>query len=152
MIINPSEVPKETGTNYPEEFKAKVAGRIKQRLGNAAGLNDFGVNLVHLQPGSCSALRHWHVQEDEFVYILEGELMLITNSGEQVLSAGMAAGFPAGEENGHHLVNHSSNIATYLEIGARKSNDEANYPDEDLKAKFTENGVIFTHKDGAVYN
>lgn len=152
MIINPSEVPAQRGSSYPEQFKAMVAGRVRQRLGNAAGLNSFGVNLVHLQPGSCSALRHWHTLEDEFVYILEGELTLITNTGEQVLGAGMAAGFAAGEANGHHLVNRSSKIAVYLEIGDRQSDDEGNYPDDDLVAKATRNGRVFTRKDGTAYD
>ena len=152
MIINPEEIFKETGSNYPEQFKGIVAGRLKQRLGNAAGLNNFGVNLVHLQPGSSSALRHWHTLEDEFIYILEGELTLITNAGEQILGAGMAAGFPAGEANGHHLVNRSSKVAVYLEIGDHRSDDEANYPDNDLVAKATKDGTLFTHKDGTAYS
>ena len=152
MIINPEEISTETGSSYPEQFKGIVAGRLKQRLGNAAGLNNFGVNLVHLQPGSSSALRHWHTCEDEFVYILEGKLTLITNAGEQILGAGMAAGFPAGEADGHHLVNRSSKVAVYLEIGDRRSDDEANYPDNDLVAKTTKNGTLFTRKDGTAYS
>lgn len=152
MIINPSEIPKETGSKYPEQFKGMVVGRVKQRLGNAAGLNSFGVNLVHLQPGSCSALRHWHTLEDEFIYVLEGELTLVTNLGEEILGVGMGAGFPAGEPNGHHLVNRSSKVAVYLEIGDRKSGDEANYPDDDLVAKTINHTRVFTRKDGTTYS
>ena len=105
MIVNPENVPDSTGSNYPEQFKSAVAGRVKKRLGNAAGLQNFGVNLVRLAPGSCSALRHWHSRQDELVYVLEGEVILISNSGEEVLKPGMAAGFPAGDADGHHLVN-----------------------------------------------
>ena len=151
MTINPEEISKETGSNYPEKFKGMVAGRLKQRLGSAAGLNNFGVNLVHLEPGISSALRHWHTREDEFIYILEGELTLITNTGEQILGAGMAAGFPAGEADGHHLVNCSSKVAVYLEIGDRRSDDEVYYPDNDLVARRTKNGTLFAHKDGTAY-
>lgn len=152
MIINPEKISKEIGSNYPEQFKEIVSGRLKQRLGNAAGLNNFGVNLVHLQPGSCSALRHWHTREDEFIYILEGELTLITNAGEQILGAGMAAGFPAGEADGHHLVNRSSKVAVYLEIGDRRSDDEVYYPDDDLVARRTKNVTLFAHKNGNAYS
>lgn len=130
MIIDPQDVPIERSTNYPDAFKAMVAGRIRQRLGKFAGLKNFGVNLVKLEPGSYSALRHWHSHQDEFIYILEGELTLITDVGEQILTPGMAAGFPAGEANGHHLVNRSSVVGIYLEVGDRTPNDTAIYPDE----------------------
>ncbi|QSJ19392.1 cupin domain-containing protein [Nostoc sp. UHCC 0702] len=129
MIIDPKQVPTERGTNYPDEFKPMVAGRIRQRLGNFALLNNFGVNLVTLEPGSCSALRHWHSHQDEFIYILSGELTLVTDAGAEILTPGMAAGFPAGEANGHHLVNQSSVVAVYLEVGDRTPNDQAIYPD-----------------------
>nr|WP_254658076.1 cupin domain-containing protein [Pleurocapsa sp. PCC 7327] len=102
MIIDPKDVPERRGSNYPEQFKSLVAGRVKKRLGNVAKLKNFGVNLVKLKPGSRSALRHWHTKQDEFIYILEGEATLVTNAGEQILRSGMAAGFPAGEANGHH--------------------------------------------------
>ena len=154
MKINPEEVPVENSTNYPEEFKSIVAGRFRQRLGNFAGLKNFGVNLVKLSPRSASALRHWHSHEDEFIYVLEGELTLITDAGEEILTPGMAAGFPANEANGHHLVNRSNQDAVYLEIGDRTSNDTVNYPDNDLIAKSADDGksIVFTHKDGRVYD
>ncbi len=123
MIIYPENVLETTGSNYPQQFKPAVAGRVKKRLGNAAGLKNFGVNLVRLAPGSCSALRHWHTRQDELIYVLEGEVTLITNSGEQVLQPGMAAGFPAGDSDGHHLVNRSKGDVVYLEIGDRTSGD-----------------------------
>ena len=128
MIINPEEVPIQNSTDYPSEFKSIVAGRFRQRLGNFAGLKNFGVNLVKLSPGSASALRHWHSHQDEFIYIVEGELTLITDVGEEVLTPGMAAGFPANEANGHHLVNRSNQDAVYLEVGDRTANDTVNYP------------------------
>jgi uncharacterized cupin superfamily protein len=152
MVIYPQDVPESTGSNYPEPFKSLVAGRVKKRLGNAAGLKNFGVNLTTLKPGSRSSLRHWHTKQDEFIYILEGEVTLITNAGEQILKPGMAAGFPAGEANGHHLINRSDAIAVYLEVGDRPLDDEGNYPDDDLVAKSNpKGGWIITHKDGTPY-
>lgn len=151
MIIDSQEVPESKGTNYPEPFKSFVAGRTKKRLGDAAGLKNFGVNLVKLEPGSCSALRHWHRSQDELVYILEGEVTLVTNAGEQILTPGMAAGFPAGEANGHHLINRSSAVAVYLEIGDRTPNDSATYPDDDLMAKDDSGKWVFLHKDGSPF-
>ena len=151
MIVDPKNVPESTGSNYPQQFKYAVAGRVKKRLGDAARLQNFGVNLVRLAPGSCSALRHWHTCQDEFIYVLEGEVTLITNSGEQVLKSGMAAGFPAGDADGHHLINHTDSDVVYLEIGDRTSGDSANYPDDNLIAKSGDNGWIFTRKDGEIY-
>jgi len=152
MVIDPQDVPIRQGSNYPDAFKPRVAGRLKQRLGDAAGLSNFGVNQVTLQPGGQSALRHWHLKQDEFVYVLSGELTLITDAGEQVLTAGMAAGFPAGEANGHRLVNRSDRVAVYLEVGDRTPNDEVTYPDDDLLAKHSPQGWVFTHKDGSAFS
>jgi len=142
---------RKVGSNYPQQFKYAVAGRVKKRLGDAARLQNFGVNLVRLAPGSCSTLRHWHTCQDEFIYVLEGEVTLITNSGEQVLKSGMAAGFPAGDADGHYLVNRSNADVVYLEIGDRTSGDSVNYPDDNLIAKSGDNGWIFTRKDGEIY-
>jgi uncharacterized cupin superfamily protein len=152
VIIDPKNVPSRTTSNYPEQFKHLIAGRIKQALGNAAELKNFGVNLVTLAPGSCSALRHWHTRQDEFIYVLEGEVTLITNAGSEILQPGMMAGFPAGEENGHQLVNKSQHPVVYLEVGDRTADDEANYPDNDLVAKASPYGWIFTHKNGTLYD
>lgn len=151
MLIDPQNIPDRKGSNYPEQFKPLVAGRIKKRLGDAAGLKNFGVNLVKLEPRSCSALRHWHTLQDEFIYILEGEVTLVTNAGEQILKPGMAAGFPAGEENGHHLINRSNAVVVYLEIGDRTRNDTVIYPDDDLIAKDNSGVWVFAHKDGSPY-
>ena len=151
MVINPQDVPDTKSSNYPEQFKPVVAGRVKKRLGDAAGLKNFGVNLVKLEPGSCSALRHWHSSQDEFIFILEGELTLVTDAGEQTLLPGMAAGFPAAEADGHHLINRSSAAAVYLEVGDRTAGDMATYPDNDLMAKDNSGRWVFAHRDGSPY-
>ena len=108
------------GCPYPKPFDAPCAGRTRRRLGDAGGLRDFGVNLMTLPPGGWSSARHWHSHEDEFVYVLAGELTLIENEGETILRAGDAATFPKGTGNGHHLINRSSKTATYLEVGSRQ--------------------------------
>lgn len=151
MLINPDKVPDSKGSNYPQVFQQLVAGRIKKRLGNAAGLTNFGVNLVSLKPGSCSALRHWHSKQDEFIYIIAGEITLITDAGERVLQAGDMAGFPAGVADGHHLVNRCNSTVTYLEVGDRTPGDTVSYPDVDLIAQHTPDGWLFTNRDGKVY-
>lgn len=149
--LDPAQVPAATGSAYPEPFKSRVAGRRKQRLGDATGLKNFGVNLTTLLPGAQSALRHWHVRQDEFIYVLRGELVLVTEAGEQVLAAGMCAGFPAGKADGHHLVNRSGKDAIYLEVGDRTPGDGAIYPDADIVAEAAPPGWKFTHKDGTPY-
>ncbi len=149
--LDPATVEGTRGSNYPEAFKPRVDGRVKQRLGNALGLRNFGVNLTTLEPGSASALRHWHIAQDEFIYVVSGELVLVTDSGEQVLTAGMCAGFPAGRADGHHLVNRSARDAVYLEVGDRTPGDGAHYPDDDLVARAVEGGWQFTRKDGTSF-
>ncbi len=109
-----------------------IAGREKQRLGDAVGLTQFGVNVTRIKPGSASALRHWHEQEDEFIYMLEGELVLAENDGETVLKPGDAAGFKAGSGIGHCLINRGTRDAIYLEIGTRAASERVHYPDVDL--------------------
>ncbi|MEM9165288.1 MAG: cupin domain-containing protein [Cyanobacteria bacterium P01_F01_bin.4] len=151
MIIYPDDLPVQTSTNYPDPFKAAVAGRSRQRLGEAAGLKNFGINLTTLAPGAQSALRHWHMEQDEFIYIVQGELALVTDQGEQRMTPGMMAGFPAGEANGHHLINRSEQPAVYLEMGDRTPGDRVDYPDVDLMAQWTETGWVMTHKDGEPY-
>lgn len=152
MRIDLHSVPIESGTNYPDAFKSVVAGRHRQRVGNAAGLKNFGVNLTTLDPGSQSALRHWHSAQDEFIYIVRGELVLVTNDGEQTLHPGDMAGFAAGKADGHHLVNRSTAPAVYLEVGDRTTPDRADYPDVDLVCVPTADGQRqFEHKDGTAY-
>lgn len=149
--LDPMTIKPKTGSGYPEPFTAPCLAREKRKLGDALGLTHFGVNLVTLQPGSWSAQRHWHSHEDEFVYILEGEVTLITDAGEQVLSAGMTAGFPAGVADGHHLVNQGSAPATYLEIGDRSDADAGAYPDVDLAVRKVDGEHVFFNKKGERY-
>jgi uncharacterized cupin superfamily protein len=130
--LDPATVPAREGSSYPEPFRAAVAGRSYRRLGDACGLTDFGVNLVRLRPGAASSQRHWHRLEDEFLYVLEGEPVLVTDIGEQQLEPGMAAGFPKGKADGHHLVNRGATEVVFLVIGSRRDREECFYPDIDL--------------------
>jgi uncharacterized cupin superfamily protein len=149
--IDPADQPVKTGASYPAPFDAAARARRKRVLGDPAGLTQFGVNLVELPPGCWSSQRHWHSHEDEFVFVLEGEVILVTNEGEQRLTAGRGAGFPAGTPNGHHLINRSASVARYLEIGSRSSADECQYPDIDLRAEPASAGGQFTDKKGKRY-
>ena len=145
--LDPMTVDASLTTIYPAEFKAMCIGREKRKIGDVLGLNNFGVNLVTLKPGAASAQRHWHSHSDEFVYILEGEVTLITDAGEQVLGAGMVAGFPANDADGHHLVNNTESDVLYLEIGDRPPKDDVDYPDIDMLLR---DGKL-VHKDGTPY-
>lgn len=147
--VDPATVAERRGSGYPEPFRSRMGDRVKRRLGDACGLTCFGVNLVTLGPGGQSALRHYHTREDEFVYVLEGEVVLITNAGEQTLRAGDCAGYPGGKLDGHHFVNRSAAPARYLEVGNRDPDDRAFYPDDDLA--FTDDGERYVHKDGSPY-
>ena len=149
--IDIANLPTDTRTGYPPPYDRVVVGRIRKRLGNATGLDQFGVNLTTLKPGAASALRHWHHNEDEQVYMLQGEVALIEDSGETVLRAGDAAGFKANNPNGHHLVNRSDRDAVYLEIGTRSKNERAEYPDVDLLVIRDDKGIRYTHKNGEPY-
>ncbi len=150
--IDPREIEARTGTGYPEPFREKVVDRAKRALGDAFGLSRYGVNLVDLSPGTWSSQRHWHTHEDEFIYVISGQLTLITDAGEQILTPGMVAGFPGGDSNGHHLINNGDETASYLEIGDRNSEDEVFYPDIDLLYKRNEVGAYqFTNRDGVPY-
>ncbi|MSO77928.1 MAG: cupin domain-containing protein [Alphaproteobacteria bacterium] len=151
-FTDPKSLPSRRGTTvYPGKLSEPVAGRNKTALGDALGLQNFGVNLVRLEPGAASALRHWHTRQDEFIYVLAGEITLVTDAGAQVLAPGTIAGFPAGVANGHHLVNRSARDATYLEVGDRMPGDAVRYPDDDLVGEGTRAGYRFTHKDGTPY-
>ena len=149
--LDPAGVQAAEGSSYPAQYKSAVAGRAKRRLGDALGLKNFGVNLTTIKPGAGSALRHWHSHEDEFIYMVSGELVLLTDGAEQVLTAGTCAGFPAGKADGHCLVNRSNRDAVYLEIGDRNPQDDVLYPDNDLVARATPQGRRFTKKDGTPY-
>jgi uncharacterized cupin superfamily protein len=148
--IDVGAVPQYVGSGYPAPFDQACAARIRQRLGDAAGLTDFGVNLLRLPPGAWSSQRHWHSAEDEFIYVLEGEVVLVTDAGEEFLRPGDCAGFKAGVHDGHHLQNRSSRNAVVLEVGTRKvAEDEGDYPDIDLRFLKSEAG--YAHKDGTPY-
>lgn len=150
--LDPVDIPARTGSLYPTEvLRSLTQGRSKQALGDALGLHTFGVNLVRLEPGAMSAVRHWHTRQDEFVYVLEGELTLVTEGGEQALGAGMCAGFPAGKPDGHQLINRTDRAAVYLEVGDRLPGDRSHYPDADLEARATSGGYGFFHQDGTPY-
>ena len=149
--IDITNVKTESSTGYPPPYRDAVAGRSRQRLGNVVGLDQFGVNLTRLKAGSQSSQRHWHETEDEFVYVLEGELVLCENDGETVLKPGEAAGWKAGVANGHCLVNRTDRDAVYLEIGSRKQRDRAEYPDIDLLVNKDDSGPHYTHKSGEPY-
>jgi len=136
---------------YPEPFASRMAGRVKQPLGELFGLTNFGVNLTRMAPGAVSALRHAHSKQDEFIYILQGYPVLHTDAGETRLAPGMCAGFKAGTGDGHQLSNPTSEEVVYLEIGDRTAGDEVSYPDDDLKALMVEGVWRFTHKDGRAY-
>jgi uncharacterized cupin superfamily protein len=140
-----------TGSRYPSPFNEICQGRTKFVLGDAFGLDQFGVNLAVIEPGAWSSQRHWHEGEDEFIYVLEGELVLADDSGEHVLTPGMCAGFKAGNGNGHCLKNMSTKQASYLEVGTRLTTDNAHYPDVDMRA-VKENGAFrFVRRDGSEF-
>lgn len=137
------------GSAYPAPFHEMAKDRVKQALGDAGGLSDFGVNLTRLPPGAWSSQRHWHSAEDEFVYVISGEVVLVSDTGEDIVRAGECAAFPKNVANGHHFINRSGKDAVYLEIGTRSAEDFCSYPDIDLQidAKIGR----YAHKDGALY-
>ena len=149
--LDPAQVEARIGSAYPEPFKSRVSGRRKQRLGDALGLKNYGVNLTTIPPGAVSALRHWHSHEDEFIYMVSGELILVTQDGEQRLTPGMCAGFPAGRADGHCLVNRTGKDAVYLEVGDRRPEDAVTYPDDDIAGQATPQGRRFSRKNGTPY-
>lgn len=144
-------LPLVTGTHYPPPYDQPCRARERKRLGDAAGLTQFGVNQLRMPPGTWSSQRHWHSGEDEFVYVLSGEVVLVTDEGEEVLRAGEAAGFKAGDENGHHLQNRSNADAVVLEIGTRAEDDAAFYPGIDLVHPAGDRPAMYTHRDGKPY-
>lgn len=145
--IDVAAVPQVKGVGYPPPYNAQSADRIRQRLGNAGEIRDFGVNLMRLPPGNWSSQRHWHSHEDEFVYVLEGELTLIEDGGETVLKAGDCAAFPKNTGNGHHMINRSDRTALYLEVGSRSPVDLTTCSDIDMMSAAADGR--FTRKDGS---
>jgi len=140
-----------TGSGYPAPYDQPCRSRRRQRLGNAAALTQFGVNLLCLPAGAWSSQHHWHTLEDELIYVLSGEVTLLTEQGEELLRAGDSAGFKAGEANGHCLQNRSAAEAVLLEIGSRAVGDVVHYPDIDLVARAEGAAALFTHRDGTPY-
>jgi len=141
-----------TKSLYPEPFASMMEGREKRKLGDYFGLVNFGVNLTKLNPGAMSALKHYHLKQDEFIYIISGTPTLVLGSQEYVMHPGECFGFRKGQEIGHQLINKSPELVTYLEIGDRTGGDQAGYPDVDLLAKSNPDGSwSFTHRDGSTY-
>jgi uncharacterized cupin superfamily protein len=146
--IDIAAVPVRNGSSYPSPFETPCASRARQRLGDAGGLRDFGVNLMTLPPGGWSSQRHWHSHEDEFVYVLEGEVTLVEDGGETILRAGDCASFAKGTGDGHHLINRSAAMAVFLDVGSRHPLDVATYSDIDM---MTSVDGQYVHKDGTPY-
>jgi uncharacterized cupin superfamily protein len=149
-IVARSVAPRARKSNYPEPFASRMEGREKRVLGDVFGLTNFGVNLTRLAPGGSSALRHSHTRQDEFVYILEGAPVLVTDEGETPLEPGMCAGFKAGG-SAHHLLNRTDRDVIFLEVGDRTPGDAASYPDDDIQAAHVDGAWKFTRKDGTPY-
>jgi uncharacterized cupin superfamily protein len=141
----------DTVSNYPEPYRRAVEGRERKRLGNAVGLDQFGVNLTTLKPGAWSSQRHWHEAEDELVYMLEGEVVLCEDGGETVLRPGDAAGWKANAGNGHCLINRTQRDAVFLEIGTRSKRERVVYPDIDMRVERDASGPRYLHESGEPY-
>jgi len=147
--IDIAAVPEHKGSHYPPPFDVPCAERVRQRLGDAGGLVDFGVNLLHLPPGSWSSQRHWHSHEDELVYVLQGEVTLVEDGSETVLQAGDCATFPKDSGNGHHIINRSDATAVLLEVGSRSWDDLTTYVDIDMLVSNADDRYV--HRDGTPY-
>lgn len=147
--IDIQSVPERRGSGYPAPFHLKAAERVRQRLGDAGGLSDFGVNLMRLPPGAWSSQRHWHSAEDEFVWVLSGEVTLVSNEGEQALRAGDCAAFAKNQPNGHHLINTGSGTAVVLEVGTHSPEDVCEYPDIDMRIDSRDGR--FRRRNGTAY-
>jgi uncharacterized cupin superfamily protein len=146
--IDISRIPAQQIVSYPKQFVAVISGREKQRIGDAVGLTQFGVNITRIKAGAASALRHWHEQEDEFIYVLEGELVLQENDGETLLRPGDAAGFKAGSGVAHCLINRTQRDAVYLEVGTRAASERVHYPDVDFLMERDATGRRYFRKSG----
>ena len=149
--LDPMSIEPRTTSGYPEPYRSRVLPREKRALGDPLGLKTIGINQAILMPGKESSMRHWHTHEEEFIYVLSGEVVLITDAGEQLLKAGTCAGFPLGTTDGHQLVNRSSQPAVYLEISNRNPQDKAFYSEADLIYQGAGAKPMFTRKDGSYY-
>lgn len=148
-VIDLAKVPVRTGSIYPEPYASMMKGRSSLRLGDAGGLTQFGVNLVTLEPGAMSSLRHWHLNEDEFVMVTEGECTLVQDAGETVMRPGDCAAFPAGSTDGHHFINRTGQVARFLVVGTRAPREVATYSDVDLRVEIEAGKARFTYRDGS---
>jgi uncharacterized cupin superfamily protein len=149
--IDRAAIPFVEGSSYPTALAGAVNGRFYQRLTQAGGLTQFGVNIVRMEPGASSSIRHWHDNEDEFALVLDGTLLLVEEDRKTTLVAGDCAAFPAGVPNAHHLVNVSGKPASFLIVGTRAPTERCHYPDDDLAYVRTKDGFTFTRKDGSPY-
>lgn len=150
-LIDQGKCPVKTGSIYPEPYAAMMKGRSSLRLGDAGGLTQFGANLVMLEPGALSSLRHWHRAEDEFVMVTEGECTLVQDEGETIMRPGDCAAFPAGDTNGHHFINRTDKVAKFLVVGTKSRHEVATYSDVDLRVEIEGGKATFTFKDGQPY-
>ncbi len=150
-VIDPKTVPLKTGSIYPPPYADMMAGRSSLRLGTAGGLTQFGVNIVSLEPGALSSLRHWHRAEDEFVMVLDGTCTLIDDAGEHPMTPGDCAAFPANDGNGHHFINRTDAPARFLVVGSKAAHEVATYPDNNLMVEIKDGAATFAHHDGTPY-
>ncbi|MBM3535659.1 MAG: cupin domain-containing protein [Alphaproteobacteria bacterium] len=149
--FDPKSLPESNSTSYPEPYRTPVMKRWYRRLAPSTGLTRFGVNLTRIEPGGMSSQRHWHAKEDEFIYVLEGETVLVTDAGEEVLRQGMCACFPAGTKNAHHFLNRSKADVLLLVVGDNAPDEEVGYPDIDLHGRTIDGKFRFLHRDGTPY-
>jgi uncharacterized cupin superfamily protein len=149
--IDIEKIPIDISTSYPPQYRKEVEGRSRKRLGRVAGLTQFGVNVCTLKPGAASSQRHWHENEDELVYVLEGEVVLCEDGGEMVLKPGDAAGWKAGVPNGHCLINRSDCDAVFIEVGTRAAAERAHYSDIDMIVVRDNSEFRYVHKNGEPY-
>ncbi len=147
--LDPSLAPVSAASSYPEPYASQMEGRSAQLLGDLAGLTQFGVNIVTLQPGAVASLRHWHLREDEFAMVLDGVLRLVEDDGETEMRAGDCAAWQAGVPNGHRFVNCSQDPARFLVVGTRVEEDICTYVDVDMKVHISGAGNRFTYHDGS---
>ncbi|MGP3695753.1 cupin domain-containing protein [Rhodobacter sp. NSM] len=147
-VLDLAACPVKSGSIYPDPYAAMMAGRSSLRLGQAGGLTQFGVNLVTLEPGAMSSLRHWHENEDEFVMVTEGECTLVQDAGEHVMRPGDCAAFPAGDPDGHHFLNRTDRVARFLVVGTKAPREVAHYPDHDLLLQIEGTEARCTYRDG----
>jgi len=152
LIVDPKSIASDSGSLYPAPHDKIVVGRHRHRLSQAIGLNNYGVNMVRVEPGAASSARHWHTEQDEFIYVVSGTATLVSDEGETELEQGMAAGFPAGNPNGHQVVNRTQEDIWYLEVGDRPQNEDVTYPDIDMANAVRDRRPKFTRKDGSSFD